>query len=72
MSFKLVDKVKKSCLPGHLKSILEAYISFGNKDGTSIRPTADKVGKRAGRSQRTVERYAPMLVKAAMAFTPAA
>jgi hypothetical protein len=63
MSFRLVDKVKKSCLPGHLKAILEAYLSFGNKDGTSIRPTAVKVGKRAGRSQRTVERYAPVLVK---------
>ena len=63
MSFKLVDKVKKSCLPGHLKAVLEAYLSFGNKDGTSIRPTADKVGKRAGRSKRTVERYAPVLVK---------
>lgn len=63
MSFRLVDKAKKSCLPGYLKAILEAYLSFGNKDGTSIRPTADKVGKRAGRSQRTVERHAPMLVK---------
>jgi len=63
MSFKLVDKVKKSSLPGYLKAVLEAYISFGNKDGTSIRPTAVKVGKRAGRSQRTVERYAPVLVK---------
>src|SRR5580658_3115445 len=63
MSFKLVDKVKKSCLPGHLKAVLEAYLSFGNKDGTNIRPTAAKVAKRAGRSPRTVERYAPVLVK---------
>jgi len=62
MSFKLVDKVKKSCLPGQLKAVLEAYLSFGNKDGTSIRPTAAKVAKRAGKSQRTVERYAPVLV----------
>ena len=63
MSFKLVDKVKKSSLPGMLKSVLEAYLSFGNKDGTSIRPTAAKVAKRAGKSQSTVHHITPKLVK---------
>ena len=52
MSFKLVDKIKKSNLPGPLKKVLEAYVSFGNSDGTSIRPTADKVADRAGCGQR--------------------
>ncbi len=42
MSFKLVDKIKKSNLPGPMKRVLEAYVSFGNSDGTNIRPTAGK------------------------------
>jgi hypothetical protein len=62
MSFKLVDKIKKSNLPGPLKKVFEAYVSFGNSDGTSIRPTADKVADRAGCGQRTVQRHTPTIV----------
>ena len=62
MSFRLVDKIKKSNLPGPLKKVLEAYVSFGNSDGTSIRPTADKVAERAGCGQRTVQRHTPTIV----------
>jgi hypothetical protein len=63
MSFRLVDKVKKSKLPGALKAVLEAYLSFGDKDGTSIRPTAAKVAVRAGKSQSTVHHLTPELVR---------
>ncbi len=63
MSFKLVDKIKKSSLPGSLKKVLEAYVSFGNADGTSIRPTADAVAERVGGGKRTVQRYTPTLVR---------
>jgi hypothetical protein len=63
MSFKLVDKIKKSNLPGPLKKVFEAYVSFGNSDGTSIRPTANKVAKRAGCAKRTVQRHTPTLVR---------
>jgi hypothetical protein len=46
-----------------MKRVFEAYVSFGNSDGTSIRPTAAAVGKRATCSSRTVERQAPVLVR---------
>jgi len=63
MSFKLVDKIKKSNLPGPLKKVLEAYVSFGNSDGTSIRPTAAAVAERITGSRTTVARYTPRLVR---------
>lgn len=63
MSFKLVDKIKKSNLPGPMKKVFEAYVSFGNSDGTNIRPTADAVGDRITGSRTTVARYTPRLVR---------
>lgn len=63
MSFKLVDKIKKSIIPGPLKKVFEGYVSFGNADGTSIRPTAAAVAKRASSSRQTVARYTPTLVE---------
>jgi len=62
MSYKIVHAIKKSKLPAPLKRVLEAYVSFGNADGTNIRPTQAKVGERASCSRRTVERYTPVLV----------
>ena len=63
MSFLLVNKVKKSNLPGPLKAVLEAYLTYANKDGTSIRPTAKKVANRAGKSQSTVHHITPEIVR---------
>ena len=53
MSFKLTDKIKKSNMPATLKRVFEGYVSFGNSDGTSIRPTERAVGKRASCSRQT-------------------
>ncbi|MFZ0732195.1 MAG: hypothetical protein WAM79_07720 [Candidatus Sulfotelmatobacter sp.] len=62
MSYKIVDQIKKSSLPRTLKTVLEAYTSFGNKDGTSIRATEAAVGERASASARTVSRHTQPLV----------
>ena len=62
MSYKIVDQIKKSSLSSTLKPILEAYASFGNRDGTSIRPTEAAVGKRAGKSRGVVSRHTQTLV----------
>ncbi len=64
MSYKLVDKIKKSTLPGKYKRVLEAWASFGNKDGTGIRPSKEAVARRAGVNRRTVYRHTDDLVKA--------
>lgn len=63
MSVKLVEKIKKSNMPSPMKKVLEGYVSFGNSDGTSIRPTAAAVARRATCSSRTVERQTPTLVR---------
>jgi hypothetical protein len=63
MSFKLTDKIKKSNIPATLKRVFEGYVSFGNSDGTSIRPTEAAVGKRASCSRQTVSRRTGELVK---------
>jgi hypothetical protein len=62
MSYKLVDQIKKSPLPRPLKTALEAYATFGNKDGTSVRPTEAHVAKRASASRSTISRHAQTLV----------
>ncbi|MGE5114533.1 MAG: hypothetical protein ACM3JB_27040 [Acidobacteriaceae bacterium] len=62
MSFRLVDRIKKTDLPGKYKRVLEAWVSFGNKDGTSIRPSKEAVAKRAGISRRTVYRRTDDLI----------
>jgi hypothetical protein len=62
MSYKIVDQIKKTIMPAPLKKVLEAYASFGNKDGTSIRPTEAKVGIRASASRSTVSRRTQRLV----------
>jgi hypothetical protein len=42
--------------------VLEAYASFGNRDGTSIRPTEAAVALRASASRSTVSRRTQTLV----------
>jgi hypothetical protein len=64
MSFKLIDQTKKNpAMPSRLKRVFEAYLSFGNKDGTQIRPTERKVAERAGVSRRTASRRTTELVR---------
>src|ERR1700722_1450237 len=62
MSYKIVDQIKKSLLPRPLKTVLEAYTTFGNRDGTSIRPTEAHVAGRASSSRSTVSRHTQTLV----------
>ncbi len=61
--FQANNKIKKSNLPAPLKRVLEAYVSFGNSDGTNIRPTANAVADRITGSRTTVARYTPKLVR---------
>lgn len=57
MSFKIVDRIKKAKgVPGKYKRVLEAWASFGNKDGTNIRPSKESVARRAGINRSTVYR----------------
>jgi hypothetical protein len=57
MSYKIVDQIKKlRGMPRKYKTVLEAYASFANKDGTNIRPSKEKVADRAGVNVRTVQR----------------
>lgn len=63
MSYKIVDQIKKTNMPAPLKKVLEAYASFGNKDGTSIRPTEASVGNRASASRSTISRRTQTLVR---------
>jgi hypothetical protein len=62
MSYKIVDQIKKSPLPRPLKTVLESYATFGNKDGTSVRPTQAAVASRASASRSTINTHAQTLV----------
>jgi hypothetical protein len=62
MSYRIVDQIKKSNLPRPLKTVLESYVRYGNRDGTSIRPTEAKVGIHASISRGTVSRHTQTLV----------
>jgi hypothetical protein len=62
MSYKIVDQIKKSPLPRPLKTVLEAYATFANRDGTSIRPTEAAVAERATSSRSVVSRHTQTLV----------
>lgn len=62
MSYKIVDQIKKSHVPATLKKVLEAYVTFGNRDGTSIRPTEAAVAERASASRITISRRTQTLV----------
>src|SRR3984957_1407028 len=62
MSYKIINQIKKSNMPRTLKSVLEAYVSFADRDGTSIRPTESAVAKRARSSRGVVSRHTQTLV----------
>jgi len=62
MSYKIINQIKKSTLPRPLKTVLEAYAYFANKDGTSIRPTEASVALRASSSRSVVSRHTQTLV----------
>jgi hypothetical protein len=62
VSYKIVDQIKKSHVPATLKKVLEAYVTFGNRDGTSIRPTEAAVAERASASRITISRRTQTLV----------
>jgi hypothetical protein len=65
MSFKLVDQIKKTKgIAGKHKRVLEAWASFGNRDGTNIRPSKEKVAQRAGVDRKTVYRNTDDLIAA--------
>ena len=52
MSGRLVSCVFESRLPHRLKSLAAVLASFGHDDGTSIRPSVDRVARLWGRSKR--------------------
>jgi len=62
MSYKIVDQIAKSPIPSTLKTVLIAYATFANRDGTSIRPTEAKVALRASSSRSVVSRHTQTLV----------
>jgi hypothetical protein len=52
MSGRLVSCVFESRLPHRLKSLAAVLATFGHDDGTSIRPSVDRVARLWGRSKR--------------------
>lgn len=55
MSGRLVSVVFESQLSPRLKTVAAALATFGRDDGTSIRPSLNRVARMCGRSERRVQ-----------------
>ena len=55
MSGRLVSAVFESRLTHRLKTVAAALATFGRDDGTSIRPSLNRLAHMCGRSQRRVQ-----------------
>jgi hypothetical protein len=63
MSFKIINIIKrKTKMPRGVKRVFEAYVSFGNANGTSIRPSKESVAAAADVGRETVWRHTKWLV----------
>ena len=55
MSGRLVSVVFESRLSPRLKTVAAALATFGRDDGTSIRPSLNRVARMCGRSERRIQ-----------------